>query len=425
MDSCVKSLINLPREIWLSSLFPSLSIQELCRLDYAVLNKAARPSLLSVLTGAEIHHEVILSPNVINWIRCRKIKLLRVKLVDDITIEDLLQFTRYSPHLLSLNTWDFDAGTDFMQSIYDIDSDSQSTNSTDTLGSERIYRKMDEQAVRTILQHCPQLRCLRLHEMKIREWCDIFMHNIGRFAHLDEVNYVEQSYYNQSFLINRTSLKISTAEVILSTPLLTSIATHYPTLTAVELDSPLVLQHDIDAGILALAQHCAALQRVGLRVEVQGDTLLELCRLRPNLVELQVVEFFDEEDQHFVQESIRMLPGTLRIKRLNVHNFCFVMQYQLFGACCRYEYSVAVHDILHNKAKYAPVMIYTALQVFFSHTFNEGDHDPLSHTLADYASELQVLRVTHIHCMSAHCWVRFTYLFIYIYIYMQLLYCCC
>lgn len=298
MSSSVDNLLYLPREIWLSSLLPCLSLQDICRLDSASLARPARPILLSVLTGAEIQHEVILTPDVIHWITNRKFKPLRVKLIEDVSTEELLQFTKYNPQLVSLSTWDFDDNAQSMQIRYETDRN-RNNNNGDMIGN-RNCKRLDELTLTTILHLCPRLRCLRVHEMSIVEWCDIFVRNIGLFIHLDEVVY-QESWCNEYFLtfyLSRTSCKITTSETIINTPLLTSIPVHYPALTAVELVST-TMQDGIDAGILALAGNCTALEKVVVGVTVSGNTLVELCRLLPNLAELQITEIIDEKDLFF------------------------------------------------------------------------------------------------------------------------------
>lgn len=200
------------------------------------------------------------------------------------------------------------------ESKREIENESESVSDSDE--SRASYRSTDEATVVAILQYCPHLKCLKMSDMTMLEWCKIFVRNIARLSQLDDVIYQEADYsagrtlieeYIQRFSITHTSFKIEAFDPFeLRKPLLHAVAAHYPLLTNLWVEC-----HDespaVDSGVLGLARCCTELQRVMLRAAVHPETLWELCRLRPHLIELKVTGFVCNYAP--VLQAIQLMPG--------------------------------------------------------------------------------------------------------------------
>lgn len=57
-----------------------------------MLNNSLRSGLLDSFAGLTLHGEQIISTEMIDWAMSKEIRLLRVKLIEDVTQEDLIRF---------------------------------------------------------------------------------------------------------------------------------------------------------------------------------------------------------------------------------------------------------------------------------------------------------------------------------------------
>lgn len=62
----MRLLRNLRRELWHNCILSLLSLQDMCRLDSAVLNRLVRSNLLSLLVNIELAGESIVDTEIID-----------------------------------------------------------------------------------------------------------------------------------------------------------------------------------------------------------------------------------------------------------------------------------------------------------------------------------------------------------------------
>lgn len=148
------------------------------------MSHALRCNLLDTLSGVELQHETIVSTDVIDWIICKNLKFLRIKLIEDVSEQDMLRYIQYCPQLLSLNLWDFEADA---QAVLH-----KSRRFDDSTGDTIVYlRELDEQSIATILQTCKQLKCLRVIGLAPTIWFTLLLRMLPHCAQFDENKYQE------------------------------------------------------------------------------------------------------------------------------------------------------------------------------------------------------------------------------------------
>lgn len=326
-------LFNLPREIWRSRIIPRLSVEDACRLDSALLNHILRPSLLEVFVDAKLEKETVVSLDIIDWITSRKIQPLRIKLIEDITGEDLSMFLDYCTELVSLNTWDFqvDAQVALKKSRQ---------NDDNTLTYDGEFCEFSEEFVIAILKSSTHLKSLSICDMSLLQWFRMFPNIVHLCGNMEEINFRERQeaeregaelteydeFEYSCFYLSRTSLHMVSNEIIPSA-LLAAVGAHFSTLTSVSILTTSMNAY-IDKGLLSLAAHCPALERAALGEAYSHGTIVEFCRRRPNLTELRLIgdlTFFPET----LQRALQLLPGTGTHPLAN--NYCVMSE------CC-YEY---------------------------------------------------------------------------------------
>lgn len=88
---------------------------------------------------------------------------------------------------------------------------------------------------------------------------------------------------------------------------LRTVGAHFTTLTSITLYA----EHaEFSLGLLELAKSCPALAQAVLLVTITGETLIEFCRLCPNLIELQIAEKIGILNTEHVVLALNLLPGT-------------------------------------------------------------------------------------------------------------------
>lgn len=304
-----KLLWNLPREIWHSRIFRQLSLQDICHFDSALLNKSMRPSLRNLLQDAEVELEAIVFRELVDWVVLKGIKPLRVKLIDA-TEEHLYLLIDHCPQLQSLNTWYFeDDAQEVLRKRLPPNVDEAACDTC----------SLDERDLTSLLESCQQLKCLRLCcDMEDAELWDTFTNIVHLIKHLDEVccretedpgDEIDQKY--SSFCLTHRSFRLTAIDTV-PVQLLSTVAAHYTALTSVSLYCP-VLSTDgvtMDAGVQELAKNCPGLVKAVLRLPITGATLLEFCRLRFDLMELQIVRLSDfATASDCVHKAVQLLPG--------------------------------------------------------------------------------------------------------------------
>lgn len=284
-----------------------LSLQDIGRLDSAMLIISLRPGLLDAFVGLTLHGEQIISTEMIDWVMSKGVKLLRVKIIEDVRQDELLRFVEYCPQLISLNTWGFEDDCKFAL---------KKSRIGDDKNAEYEAESFSVDAVATISQTCKQLKCFRLCDADPSEWFPTFSHIVPLFSHLEEFVYREKPNDSEdtddedesqlaTFCLRSTSLKLCTATNIFPLPQCSQLHALQDVLIDIgEADE------DLEAELLQLADANPALQRAALAVSISNETLVEFCRLCPNLLELQLQQQHGVDyDTEGILQALQLLPG--------------------------------------------------------------------------------------------------------------------
>lgn len=291
-------LIYLPGEIWRCHIIPQLSLADLGCLDSAALNSVARRNVIDAYIGAEIHKETIVSTEMIEWVIGRQIKTIRVKLIEDVSEQDLLRLVASCPQMVSINTWDIEEDAQAILDSVRLHDDSDATYNV---------RWLTEESLTTVLLTCTALRNLHIIDMIPSEWFNIFPRIAPLCTQLDFKYFYNNDETNEltKFYLSPSTFTLESSEEVPASVLSAVAMTHFLTLSSVSLEQEGLLPDSL----LQLAKHCRSLERFILKVEMPDDCIVEFCRLCPTLEELRLLAV-DGYDVETMRQALQLLPGT-------------------------------------------------------------------------------------------------------------------
>ena len=289
----MKSMMNLPDDMFRLELLPFLTVDDIVKLDNACMNHNYRPQLLKKITGVILLGDAdeSLKASLLNWLRMRRIYSINMKLdfKDDSAFSsniennyvDQFRYTRHvilkgairddmvifiishCPCLLSIDIGDDDSSSNPQITDHTLQSIAEYCTRLQSLYLNRC-REITDAGLIIISEHCPNLKSLHLqgcHHIKDASIISISTHCTGLHSlNLGNCN------------------QITDASII-------SISTHCAGLKSLNLG---YCNQITDASIISISTHCTGLQLLNLQVcrQITDSSIISISKNCSGLKEM-------------------------------------------------------------------------------------------------------------------------------------------